>query len=1081
MTEFDNLLIKVAKQVFLNSEIDTLGRELGFTPTDVQRHIATNLKTQNVTWDGTLNMLRDWRKSQEIATEREGLKTALKKAGQIRLADELFPLSYSVSQTEIHDRDVKAKRRKVEIPSPSVKEDDQKQRDRDDTGDDMRKQVDENMDHDEKRAMLEKIKQPRKIVESKLTDLSNSSSKHLDTIKGDIQETLEDIKGNFNDIKRKKNKLIRDIDKEADKEIRAIKERRQKQIEAYKGEIAREQKISEDKQAKLLPCLSDTDKISEIVSDKIMDLTGKIPDAIKDNQHDETLVNEAPQVLASIDENLSLNVHQDVSNCLDRIKSEVERVKFVEGEVGGEYYGRVDGYIGKWEIAKSIHISSVVNRPRVLDLVSDEEICVQDVRNKDMYITNINTQHTEKVIDGGVSITSCAPIDSNVKVCGKVRDYRTEDRSDVFITLYDRQWKVIRDISIPRDGKGNNVYVGVDRDGMILAAQYNRSNIYVINPADDKIVNAITMQGKEVMGGIQALSSGDIVVKTDNDKYTVISRSGEEKAVMHCDEWDWSECRVDKLTDTLYIAYRDGDEASNTYAVDQVSRDGFIQAKKIMKYVKSDRSDWVSPCLVTPSGNLVGCDGDQLLVYKKVFMGYRESLQGMDMAEIGGSSVSSAKAHQKEVHTLESREDSGDIPEMIRITKYGIEVQIPPNKAYSAKDITVEVIDEVPPELKIKETEAIITYGLKMKAPSNAIFEHPVQVTMPHSAVFKQPKNAEIISYCRKSASADFVAIPSTKDISPRCVVRKGDLDIYFHHFCEYWFVAVRAVYDLYNKFKGIFIGKRLVCTPYVPIPPFLSKIHILFVHIRDAHKEEGEVPTGYKAPFKGDEFLFEWGSGPLMISCPDSTMADSPTILEERKIRYLTDLNPKFKVDTTNIPDAEMIVTFLLKQSTTSELPVKMQLIETPSTSTRYRDSRTDSSSSTPDLDILQAEQWNTAPVSVGAQPRVDLSAGATKIPSQVDMPRHKLTDAILLELANQINSTAYPVREFAVDLGFDEATAASAEQMATLTMDPQRGYTIILNKFVLVNGRGAQKLINIFTEKKKKLLVDVITEGMG
>ncbi|XP_041466273.1 uncharacterized protein LOC121416823 isoform X2 [Lytechinus variegatus] len=842
---------------------------------------------------------------------------------------------------------------------------------------------------DEKRPKIQELRKQVEALATKIKTSSTSGSTHLQTINNNIQASYYD---KIKSVGEKENRMIRVINEEADEEIRLVNEKREKRIKDCNIERERERQIIKDKEAKLL---SDAKKISEIVSKKIKDLTNKNQHAINTikniestikriNQHDETLVNEAPQVLASIDmidENLSLNVRQDVSDCLDRIQSEVERVKFVEGEVGGEYYGRIDGYIGKWELVKSIHIPSLVQKPCVRGLVSEDEICVQDRYNRDMYITNINTQRTEKVIDGGVRITSCAPIDRNVIVCGKMTRGCPGDRLDGCITLYDRHWKVIRDISTPRNGNDryDSVYVDVDRDGMIIAAQYCQSNIYVINPANDKVVNTITMQGKKVKDEIQALSSGDIVAKTDYDEYTVISRSGEEKAVIHCDEWRWSQCCVDKLTETLCIAYRE--EARYTYTViDQVSRDSIIQARKIVEYVKSDRSDWISPCLVTPSGNLVGCDGDQLLVYKKVFMSYRESLQGMDMGYIGGSSDSSTRAQQEEVHTPESREDSGDIPEIIRLEKYGIEVRIPPNEAYSAKDITVEVIDDVPPELKIKETEAIITYGLKMKAPSNAIFEHPVQVTMPHFAVFKRPKNAEIISYYRKSASKEFVAIPSTKDTSPWCVVRERDLDINFHHFCEYWFVAVRAVYNLYNKFKEIFIGKRLVCTPYVPIPPFLSKIHILFVHIRDAHKKELEVPTGYKAPFKGDEFLFEWGSGPLKITCPDSTMGDSPTILEESKIRYLTNLNPKFKVDTTNIPDAEMIVTFLLKQSTTSELPVPMQLIETSGTSMRYRDSRTDSSSSTSHLDIFQEEQWNTAPVSVGAQPRVDLSAGATR-----------------------------------------------------------------------------------------------------
>ncbi|XP_063957391.1 uncharacterized protein LOC135154585 [Lytechinus pictus] len=523
----------------------------------------------------------------------------------------------SVSQPE---RDETGERRNVKMSSgrPStIKDDEQKQRELDE----MRKKL------KEKRAMLEETKQRHKTVGSKLNGASNSSNKHFQTIKDDIQDTLENTRLKLKVRERETVESINKIHKEADEKIIAINDMRKENIEAYEVEIELERNITKDKEAKLSSRLSDTDEISKIVFEKIMDLNSKIQNAIKDiestitriKQHDETLVNEAPQVLKSIDENVSLNFHQDVSDCLDRIQNEVERVKFVEGEVGGEYYGRIDGYIGNWELVKSIHIPSVVNYPWVRGLVSDDEICVRDVGNSDMYITNINTQHTEKVIDEDVWITSCAPIDSNVIVCGKERDDCTGDRLDGCITLYDRQWKVIRDISIPGNGDDSRVYVDVDGDGMIIAAQLDQSNIYVINPADDKIVNTITMQGKVEWGEIQALSSGDIVVSTDDNKYTVISRSGEEKAVIHCDEWNWwTECRVDKLTDTLYIAY--WDRARNTIAVDQVSRDGIIQARKIVEYVKSDRSDWVSPCLVTPSGNLVGCDGDKLHLYKKTFI-----------------------------------------------------------------------------------------------------------------------------------------------------------------------------------------------------------------------------------------------------------------------------------------------------------------------------------------------------------------------------------------------------------------------------------------------------------------------------
>ncbi|XP_063956673.1 uncharacterized protein LOC135154459 [Lytechinus pictus] len=475
---------------------------------------------------------------------------------------------------------------------------------------------------DEKRPKVQGLHKQLEALSTKIKTVSTSGSTHLRTINNNIQDSYHD---KIKSVGEKENRMIRVINEEADEEIRLVNEKREKRIKDCNTERENERQIIKDKEAKLL---SDAKKISEVISKKIKDLTDKNQHVINTveniestfkriNQHDETLVNEAPQVLASIDENLSLNVHQDVSDCLDRIQNEVERMKFVEGEVGGEYYGRIDGYIGKWELVKSIHIPSVVSKPSVHGLVSDDEICVRDVGNKDVYITNINTQHTEKVIDGGVLITSCAPIDSNVIVCGKVRGGCTGDRLNGCITLYDRQWKVIRDISIPRNGY-DRVYVDVDRDGMIIAGQLDQSNIYVINPADDKIVNTITMQGKEVWDGIQDLSSGDIVVRTVNNEYTVISRSGEEKTVIHCDEWVSSRCRVDKLTDTLYITYRD--EARKTYSVDQVSRDGIIQARRIVEYEQSDRTNFMSPCLVTPTGNFIGCDGDKLLIYKKTYI-----------------------------------------------------------------------------------------------------------------------------------------------------------------------------------------------------------------------------------------------------------------------------------------------------------------------------------------------------------------------------------------------------------------------------------------------------------------------------
>ncbi|XP_041466377.1 uncharacterized protein LOC121416915 [Lytechinus variegatus] len=469
---------------------------------------------------------------------------------------------------------------------------------------------------EEKQPQIEKMKLLLRKVESEIEAVATSSEKHFGTVTEDLQATfLDKLKG----IGEKHVTLVQKINNEANDEIRLINEKREQRIESSYVEREKEENVIKVKEAKVL---SDLKGISEIVSKKINDLTCKIRHAINTmkniessitriNKHDETLVNEAPQVLASIDEQLGLNVHQDVSDSLERMQDEIKRVAFAEGVIGGEFYGRVDGFIGKWKLVQSIHIPDNVKYPRMRALISEGVVCL--LGKEAMHIININKGHIEEVIHGLNSrdIASCAAIDGNVIVCGTRK----------LVTLYDRQLKATRGISIPGNELSSGTYVDVDRDGMILAAQYGQSHIYVINPLDSKIVRTITMERKMIRGEIQALSSGDIVVNTGIADFTVISRSGEEKAAIHSDDWAWSWCYVDKLTDALYILQRQGRERPQKIAVvDQVSRDGILQASGIVEFERSRRTFSATPsCVSTPLGNLVCCDGNNLLVYKKDF------------------------------------------------------------------------------------------------------------------------------------------------------------------------------------------------------------------------------------------------------------------------------------------------------------------------------------------------------------------------------------------------------------------------------------------------------------------------------
>ncbi|XP_030834453.1 uncharacterized protein LOC105441805 [Strongylocentrotus purpuratus] len=88
--DFDEKLTTVAQKVGKRDEIDKLGKALGFEPDDIQRYVDTNMKNPDVSYMGTLSMLRYWRKKQTRAIECKALKGVLRKAGQIHLADELF-------------------------------------------------------------------------------------------------------------------------------------------------------------------------------------------------------------------------------------------------------------------------------------------------------------------------------------------------------------------------------------------------------------------------------------------------------------------------------------------------------------------------------------------------------------------------------------------------------------------------------------------------------------------------------------------------------------------------------------------------------------------------------------------------------------------------------------------------------------------------------------------------------------------------------------------------------------------------------------------------------------------------------
>eukprot|EP00057_Strongylocentrotus_purpuratus_P015257 XP_011669731.1 PREDICTED: uncharacterized protein LOC105440859 [Strongylocentrotus purpuratus] len=166
-------------------------------------------------------------------------------------------------------------------------------------------------------------------------------------------------------------------------------------------------------------------------------------------------------------------------------------------------------------------------------------------------------------------------------VCGKA-NRRTGDSLTGYINVYDRQWKLIIDVTLPINTTGGDTWVDVaaDKDGMTIAAEACQSKIYVINPADGKIVNTITC--KDNIRLCDMLSSGHIIARLypADRRVLIIDREGVQREITHSDVI-WNVC-VDPKTDDLYVVT--SDEEYKTCVIDQVMSEGDMKKRRAVSF-----------------------------------------------------------------------------------------------------------------------------------------------------------------------------------------------------------------------------------------------------------------------------------------------------------------------------------------------------------------------------------------------------------------------------------------------------------------------------------------------------------------
>lgn len=320
---------------------------------------------------------------------------------------------------------------------------------------------------------------------------------------------------------------------------------------------------------------------------------------------------------------------------VDYIIRTVSRLKFMMA-IGRKKYGRIDGYDGEWSLFDTISVTNQMTKPSIVGCIDDSVIIVDRTEGGDWhkYALDVQNKHKQRVVTGDCSsLVSCALLSDDKIVCGNycdiAEDFKGESLTGL-ISVYDRQWKLIKnDFIIPRDGArwGTSVDIAVNQNGMIIAGEGIK--IYVINPSDGKINRTIGVTAKDVMmRGL--LSSGHIIAHSyvAFQKVLKIDQRGPQTEISLGEFHRHDDIRnicIDPLTDALYVVSSD-----DLYAwgkIDQVMIDNDMNKRRVGSYRLSDRLSQEtrkyylrsSSIVMMSSGKIVACNGDDILVFKKLF------------------------------------------------------------------------------------------------------------------------------------------------------------------------------------------------------------------------------------------------------------------------------------------------------------------------------------------------------------------------------------------------------------------------------------------------------------------------------
>ncbi|XP_063964894.1 uncharacterized protein LOC129274434 [Lytechinus pictus] len=490
-----------------------------------------------------------------------------------------------------------------------------------------------------------------RVYGNEIHNTRQAKDEHLQNIQNDVDSEIEsaierdrareredadkidnEIDGENKDFEDEIRKLQEEIRKLEDK-IEKNNGKREERHEENRSNAEKRRKPINDKQRDLH---ADIQNIAQEIERKIRELEKSCQDDTKSAdkagetldrilEDDKNIVIDGHRVHASVSEEIKKQLNEGEVKDINRV---VSGVRFVKGVGREKYDGRIDGYDGELKLIDTINVRDKIKYPRIVGCIDEDKVMITDslIGEGQTYMLDLNSKTTQRVINGSDTsyIISCAALNDDKIVCGRYIKGCTGDSLPGCISVYDRQWNHINEVTIPRNTTRTDAWVrvAIDQDGMIIAAEWGQSMIYVINPANDEIINTITCKEKIDMRGV--LSSGHIIAlpRTRDRGALIIDREGDHREITNSDVI-LNVC-VDRMTDDLYVVI--SDDERKTCVIDQLMSEGDMKKRRVASFPLSTRV-WnrfnhlvASRVIMTSSGNIIACDVDNILKLKKRFI-----------------------------------------------------------------------------------------------------------------------------------------------------------------------------------------------------------------------------------------------------------------------------------------------------------------------------------------------------------------------------------------------------------------------------------------------------------------------------